>query len=188
MIWELGLLGLALLCALSIGAYTVITGVPPMPSTPAAVRALLTALPSLPAGAVFELGSGWGTLAFPLARRFPQRRVVAYELSPLPWLASRLWGMVRPSPNLKLIRGDFHDASLRDAALVTCFIVPGGMERLRPKLETELPRGALVASNSFAVPGWLPREVIELGGLWRAKIYVYRIGDPGCGAAGWGDP
>lgn len=180
MVWELGLLGLALLGALSIGAYTVMTGVPPMPSSPAAVRALLAALPALPAGKIFELGAGWGTLAFPLARRFPGRMVVAHELSPLPWLASRLWGVVRPAPNLKLIRGDFHGASLREAALVTCFIVPKGMERLRSKLEAELPRGALVVSNGFAVPGWRPGEVIELGGMWRAKIYIYRAGDPGC--------
>ena len=62
--------------------YTFRTGISPAPTTGKVNRELWKLLPEKVDGTVYELGSGWGTLAVPLARRYPH--VVAYELSPLP--------------------------------------------------------------------------------------------------------
>lgn len=174
MIWMLALVACGVLAMLSIGAYTLRTGISPMPTTPRVRRVLLNALPARLEGAVYELGAGWGTLAFPLARRYPGCPVLAYELSPLPWLWCRLRQALARAPNLALRRKDFHRAHLGDAALVVCYLYPEGMERLRPKLEAELPIGALVVSNTFAVPGWSPVAVHRVGDLWASRIYVYQ--------------
>jgi hypothetical protein len=52
-------------------------------------------------------------------------------------------------------------------------LYPEAMKRLRYKFEEELKPGALVISNTFAVPGWQSMSVIELEDLYRSKIYKY---------------
>ncbi len=155
-------------------AYSLITGISPVPTSPRVRAAILATLPARLDGTVFELGSGWGTLAFPLARRFPDCRVVAIELSPVPWFFSRLRQSFFRLPNLTIRREDFFDASLAGASLIVCYLFPRGMERLRPKFERELTPGTLVVSNTFAVPGWRPSSVRRGADLDVSTVYVYR--------------
>ena len=125
----------------------------------------------------FELGAGWGALALPLAGRYGAARVEAYELSPLPWLVCRLRGALTGASNLRVRRADFFRARLSGAFLVVCYLHPGAMARLRPKLEAELREGALVVSNTFAIPGWRPAaEYATPGWFGEGRIYVYRVG------------
>ena len=51
------------------------------------------------------------------------------------------------------------------------------MEKLKPKLEAELPAGALVLSNTFAVRGWDPIEVRTAPDVHASQVYLYRVGD-----------
>lgn len=175
MILEFSIFVFMLVLAALILVYTLIVGISPMPTSPTVKAEMLAALPENLEGTVFELGSGWGTLAFPLAKRFPRCRVEAIELSPLPWLFSRLRHILDPLPNLVLHRGDFHKAPLGEAALVVCYIHPGGMEKLKPKLEAELLPGALVLCNTFAVPGWNPSSERVARDMYNSKVYLYRV-------------
>ena len=166
--------------ALMLG-YTIRTGISPVPTTPRVAAEIFAACPPeslIPPEAgnvVYELGSGWGNLAMALAKRFPERAVVGYELSPLPWLVSRLLLRLRPRPNLALHRADFMAADLSDAALVVCYLYPGAMRRLREKLERELPADALVVSNAFLVPGWQPNSVRHAADQYETAVYLYRM-------------
>jgi predicted O-methyltransferase YrrM len=178
---ELALIAAVLAAALSIGYWTWRTGISPMPTLPAARRTLLAALPppAAIAGTVYELGAGWGTLALPLARRYPAARVVALELSPLPWAVCRLRARLAGVRNLVVRRADFlrvlpRGVTLGDAALLVCYLDPGNMARLRPKLEAELTDGAVVVSSTFAVPGWQPAAMHTAPHLHRTPVYVYR--------------
>jgi len=159
--------------------YTIRTGISPVPTTPRVAAEIFAACPPerlIPVeagGAVYELGSGWGNLALALAKRFPERAVVGYELSPLPWLVSRLLLRLRPRANLELRRADFRTTDLSDAALVVCYLYPGAMRRLREKLERDLPSGALVVSNSFLVPGWRPTLVRHAEDQYETPVYLY---------------
>ena len=161
--------------------YTIRTGISPVPTTPrvaAEIFALCppeSLVPSVAGGVVYELGSGWGNLAIALAERFPDRAVVGYELSPLPWLVSRLALRLRPRPNLALRRADFMAADLGDAALVVCYLYPGAMRRLRDKLARELQAHALVVSNAFLVPGWRPAAVRRSADQYETPVYLYRM-------------
>ena len=175
MVLEVTVLVLSLTAIALILAYTLITGMPPMATAPKVKRVLLDAVPSDLSGTIFELGSGWGTLAFPLARRHPGCRIVGVELSPLPWLASRLWQILARLPNLTLSRADFFKVPLGEADLVVCYVQTDCMEKLRAKFEAELPPGAHVLSNTFAVPGWKPEVVHETGDMYATKVYLYRV-------------
>jgi precorrin-6B methylase 2 len=169
------LLIVVLAAIVSVVVYTICPGIPPMPSTPKATRALVDALADLEPGAkIIDLGSGWGTVAITASRRTPEARVEGYELSPLPWLFSVCVRRIFRMPNLAFYRMDFMKADVSDADAVLCYLCTGGMSRLKEKLERELKPGALVVSNTFAVAGWKPERIIGLGGLYGTRVYVYR--------------
>ena len=166
-------------------AYTLRTGISPVPTTPRVRRTLLEGLPrDLGGGTIFELGCGWGSLAVPLARAYPAHPVVGYELSPLPWAVSWLRARFVRGRNLRVFRRDFHAAHLGDACLVVCYLYPGAMERLRPKFEAELRPDALVVSNFFPVPGWTPQRTAIADDLEASPVYLYARGAQGRGPGG----
>ena len=154
---------------------TIRTSISPVPTTPRVAAAMLDLVSDLPPGGIYELGAGWGNLARTLARRFPERRVVGYELSPLPLAVARAWLALRPRPNLTFRKVDFFKVPLDDAALVCCYLYPGAMRRLAPKLERELAPGALVVSNSFVVPGWEPAATRRADDQYGTTVYLYRM-------------
>lgn len=172
------LLALLLGGMLSIALYTLRTGISPMPTSGKVRRQLLTLVPADLEGPLLELGSGWGTLAFALADHCPRARVVAFELSPLPYAFSWLRQRLAPRPNLQLVRQDFLRASFSGASAVVCYLYPGAMTRLAPKLDGELAPGALVFSHTFALRGWKPLRTLLVDDLYRTPVYVYQVPAP----------
>ncbi len=175
---ELGVLAAALAVVLGLVVHALIVGVAPAPTSPRVASVMLALIPPGIEGVVFELGSGWGTLAFPLARRLPRCTIRALEISPLPWLFSRLRHAVERLTNLSIRRADFRHVALGDAALVVCYLFPAAMDRLKPKMEAELKPGAYVLSNTFAVPGWRPEAVRRADDLYATTVYLYRVPAP----------
>jgi hypothetical protein len=165
-------------------AYSLITGVPPMPTTAKARDAIFDLIPVGFDGPVFELGAGWGSLAIALARRLPGADIVAVERSPVPWLVARMAQAVLRLPNLTVRRGNFFPMPLDDAGLVVCYLMGDAMRRLGPKLRAELKPGALIISNTFALPGWEPERVIEIADMYHSRVYLYRAGSGEAGRLG----
>ena len=151
------------------------TGISPMPSSRRAVQQVLQFVVPPRSGAIYELGAAWGSLAVPLARAFPDRRIIAYELSTIPWLF--LWLRVRVCgpKNIEVVRRDFFRDDLGKAAVVVCYLFPGSMVRLSTKLRSELTPGTVVVSNTFALPGWVPEQMSQLKDLYRTKIYRFIV-------------
>jgi len=164
---------LVVVAAVSIFWTALSVGIAPLPTTRRVRSAMFELLPNEATGEVHELGAGWGALAFPLADRYPSSVVVAWEASPVPfafcWLRQRL----RPRPNLVLRLGDFLSADLRRAGIVTCYLFPKGMERLDAKLGEELPAGAVVISNTFALRRRTPSASIVVADLYRTHVFRY---------------
>jgi hypothetical protein len=171
------LLLLALLLAgmLSIVFHTLKTGISPMPTSGKVRRQMLSLLPEEFEGTLLELGSGWGTLAFALADHCPRARVVAFELSPLPHAFSRLRQRLAPRPNLQFVREDFFRTSFAEASAVVCYLYPGAMSRLGPKLLQELAPGTRILSHTFALRGWKPLRTLAVDDLYRTPIYLYEV-------------
>lgn len=158
--------------------YTALTGISPVPTTPQVARTMMALAPSNGHGPIYELGSGWGSLAVAFAKRFPGRQVIAYELSPVPWLASRLWLLLFPRHNLTIYRADFYTQSLADAALVVCYLYPGAMAKLRRKFASELVPGTLIVSNSFQVPEWAPATMRRADDQYASPVFLYEMPSP----------
>lgn len=170
-----GIVIIALACTamLSIALHSWRVGITPMPSSYKVRQALVDLLPvaAQPRLAV-ELGSGFGGVARLMADNLATTGVIGYEASTLPLVLSRL----ARRANLRFVRSDFLAVDLSRFDLVYCYLCPEVMDRLRPKLEGELRRGAIVISNTFALSGWQASQVVELDDLYRSRLYVYVVG------------
>ena len=172
---ELAILAAALAVILLIVIPALALGVAPAMTSTKVRAVMLEAVPDDIEDTIFELGSGWGTLAFALARRFPRCPVRAFEISPVPWLYSLARQLLAPEPNLSIHLSDLHRAPLVEATLVVCYLHPRAMADLKPRFEAELQPGSLVLSNTFAVPGWRPTAVLTAGDLYSTRVYLYRV-------------
>jgi len=167
-------LGIPLYLSTSIVVWAIKNGIGPMPTSPKQKQCLLSSLPSHVKGKIFDLGSGWGTLAIPIAKRHPECEVVGYESSPVPYFVSQVLQLTLRYSNLRFHRKDVLQTPVQDASVIVCYLHPAAMKRLKPKLESELKAGTVVITNTFAVPGWKPENVIEANDIYRSKIYTYR--------------
>lgn len=169
-----------LLGGLLILIFTLITGVPPMPTHRLVVPVMFEMVPEGETPTVaYDLGCGWGRLAFALAARYPDARVIGIELSPLPWLFCKLRHLVQPRPNLEIRYGNFLRMPLGDADLIFCYLMIGAMRRLSAKLNQEARDGTLVIANSFALQDWVPEDIRIVRGAMSAWIYRYRVAGDG---------
>lgn len=125
-----------------------------------------------PRDKLYDLGAGTGAIVFRAARTY-RARVVGVEVEPLRYLILRIRKAVGPFSDLiTLSWGNLFDLEFRDATVITAFLWPGAMARLRPKLEAELPPGARVVSHCHRVPGWTPERYDE-----ETDVYLYRWPD-----------
>ncbi len=165
----------ACLAGISIVWSTLRLGISPMPTSPRVLKAVLSLVPTELSGEVLELGAGWGTLAWAVARARPQVTVVAWEASPVPFAFCWLRLRVQRRANLMLRFGDFRDADLSKARLALAYLWTGGMTQLAPRFDAELPVGAMVVTHTFAWRGREPELSVTVDDLYRTKVYRYRI-------------
>ncbi len=110
---------------------TVVAGISPMPSSAKARLAVMQLVAAAGkgsgAGAIVDLGSGWGGLVIRLAQTYPDRKIVGYELSPIPWFVSLCIAKCLRLNNLSLYRRDFFKTDLSAASVMVCYLYPEGL-------------------------------------------------------------
>ncbi len=147
--------------------------VPLFLSSPAVSHALSEILDREQASAFIDLGAGIGSVTLPLALRYPQVHVEAWEHAPIPWLVAR-WRS-RHLPNCRVIRQSFWDCDLSVYDVVYAFLSPFPMPQLGEKVRSEMRPASLLVSSSFPIPGWEPESVIPLEDRMHTTLYCYRI-------------
>jgi hypothetical protein len=150
-------------------------GISPMPSSSKAYRAMMKLVDDTGTGSIVDLGSGWGNFVIRIAKRNPQRQVVGYELSVLPWLTSIILKKVLGLKNLTLHRENFYNVNLSGASVLVCYLYPGAMVKIKSKLLREQPNINFLISNNFALPSWQSVKVIQLDDFYKSPIYLYKI-------------
>ena len=158
----------------SIVFYSLYNGISPMPTSPKVKHQVLYVLSENEMqGTIYELGSGWGTLAFAIAKSFPKCQVIAYENSLVPYIYTKIYKFFIRTNNLNIKRENFFNVLLSEANTIVCYLSTDIMVRLQPKLESELQKETLVVTNTFALPSWTPQQTIETEDLYRTKIHIY---------------
>lgn len=160
-----------------IAGATIATGTPPVPTSNAARLVMLSLCPtSLEEGRkIYELGSGWGGVAFELARRYPRHQVIGYEISFLPWLVSVLRNRIGRCSNVTFKLRNIHNAGFENAGLLVCYLMPNAMERLAAGLVDKVNPGTWVVSNTFALPGWNHEVDVIADDRHRSHVYAYLV-------------
>lgn len=149
---------------------------PFVPSPPPVVEKMLEAARVKPGETVYDLGCGDGRVLITAVRKFGARGV-CIELAPD--LVRQAREEIRRQgleDRIEVIHGNLMDADLRNADVVTLYLLTSSNELLKPKLESSLRRGARVVSHDFIVPGWEAERVEKVKASGRVHtIYVYSM-------------
>lgn len=129
--------------------------VPFVTSPMAVVTAMLNLAALRPGERLIDLGSGDGRIVLEAARRgaFAEGIEIDAELVDR---ARRKVELEELQSRARFTRGDLFQAVLRDADIVTLYLLTSVNQRLRPKLLTELRPGARVVSHAFDMGDWAP--------------------------------
>lgn len=169
---------MALGVSFSVIRHTLMYGISPMPSSQAVRRELLKHLPAIESGEIFELGSGFGTLAISLAKHYPNLEVTGFEISPIPWSIAVLRARILGLKNLKFRRLDFLKADLSPATLFVSYLYPGGMVKISERLQHLKPSKRYLVSHTFALPGHEPVGTGRASDLYKSPVYLYQLPAP----------
>jgi ribosomal protein L11 methylase PrmA len=118
---------------------------------------------------VYDLGSGDGRIVIAAAREHGARGV-GIDIDPARIAegerAARAAGVEK---RVRFVRQDLFDADIRDATVITLYLLPRLNQRLRPKLLAELKPGMVVSTGSTWATG---RRIGRRGRLVRGHLWV----------------
>jgi len=110
---------------------------------------------------VYDLGSGDGRIPITAAQMYGAR-AVGIEIQPdLVQEARRNAKQAGVADLVEFRQGDLFEADIREATVVTLYLLPDVNERLRPTLFEQLEPGTRVVSHGFDMDGWTPDDVVE---------------------------
>lgn len=153
--------------------------VPYVPTPPEVVDGMLD-MAALKAGErLIDLGSGDGRIPRAAARRGATALGVEID-GDLVARARSLTRLEGLEERARFLRDDLFTVSLRDADVITLYLLPAVNERLKPKLLNEMKAGARVVSHAFDMGDWPHDEFREI-----ADKRVYRWTIPAIAGGEW---
>jgi tRNA A58 N-methylase Trm61 len=147
----------------------------PFVQTPVEVAKKMIQLAALkPGQTLYDLGAGDGRLVIMAAQETGAHTVGVEMREDLVERARSEIKKLNLEERVQMVHEDFFSVDLKDADAVTLYLTTSGNERLRPKLEQELKKGAKVISHDFKVGNWKPSVVYNE--LLGHTIYSYDVG------------
>jgi tRNA A58 N-methylase Trm61 len=148
-------------------------------SPPAVVRRLLTLANLRPGEVLFDLGAGDGRPVIMAAQEFGARAVGVELRQDLAKQALKKIYDLGLQDRARIINNDIFRADLRSADVVYLYLTTSANEKVRPKLETDLKRGARVVSHDYEIVGWHAAKVEKFCenpslGFPTHTLYLYR--------------
>jgi hypothetical protein len=111
---------------------------------------------------LYDLGSGDGRIVITAAQRFGTRGV-GIDIDPDRIKeANQRAREAGVTKRVRFIKGDIFDADIRDATVVTLYLLPAVNMKLRPKLLRELRPGTRVVSHNYDMGDWKPEKVSRM--------------------------
>jgi tRNA G37 N-methylase Trm5 len=144
--------------------------VPFVPTPPDVVEAMLKLAKVTGDDFVIDLGCGDGRIVIAAARDFKARgRGVDFNPKRVEEAKANA-REAKVSDRVEFVQGDFFETDVREATVVTLYLLPSVNLQLRPKLLKELRPGSRIVSHSFDMGDWQPDKMIDEAGrvlrLW----------------------
>jgi SAM-dependent methyltransferase len=164
-----------------------VDGGPYVPTPQLVVERMLDLAKVGPDDVVYDLGSGDGRLVIEAARRHGAQGTGVERDGELVERSRAAALEARVADRVRFIRGDIFETDLRQASVVTLYLLPAMMLRLSPKLRAELPAGARVVSHDFPLEDWPQERMVQFDseekeqnlGTGATQLFLYRAPGPG---------
>lgn len=117
-----------------------------------------------------DLGSGFGNVVLTVNDNYHLKNITGYEISPLPYLFSKI--RILNCKNIKINYQNMLQADLSKANIVFCYLWPELIQKIIPKLQRELPKGAILISPVFKAAHLDPVKILSAS---NKKIYIYKF-------------
>jgi tRNA G37 N-methylase Trm5 len=124
---------------------------------------------------LYDLGSGDGRIPIAAAKKYGIR-ATGIDIDPdrieVANLNARQAGVTRL---VEFRQGDLFKADIRDATVVTLYLLPDINLKLRPRLWAELKPGTRIVSHQFDMGDWPPDRKLQSNGR---MVYFWTVPDP----------
>ena len=146
--------------------------VPYVPTPQEIVRNMLQLAGVQKGDVVIDLGCGDGRIVVTAASEFGARGV-GYDLNP-ERIREANENAVKAGvqDRVRFVEKNLFDADIREATVVTLYLLPNVNLKLKPRLLAELKPGTRIVSHSFDMGDWTPDKKIELDGR---SIYFWVV-------------
>jgi len=152
----------------------------PFVPSPSSVVEYMLKLADLKAGEVlFDMGSGDGRTVIMAAKTFGARGVGIELREDLAKKALATIHEVGLEDRVTIMNSSMFEVNLTSADVVYLYLTTSANEKIRPKLESDLKKGARVVSHDYEIIGWRPEKVENFCenpklGYPSHTIYLYR--------------
>ena len=127
---------------------------------------------------MLDLGSGDGRILIAAVEWFGVKKAIGVEVREDLVRASR--DAIRKKgleDRVLVIQGDLFQIPIDEVDVVALYLTAKALERLRPKLESQLKQGTRIVCHDYEIKGWKPEKVekLLLWRFWPHKIYLYVV-------------
>jgi SAM-dependent methyltransferase len=137
--------------------------VPYVPTTEAAVKAMLKLAEVKRTDIVYDLGCGDGRIVIAAAKEYGAHGV-GIDINAARIQEAKENAEKAGVANLvRFEENDLFDADIHEATVVTLFLLNSVNVKLRPKLLKDLKPGTRVVSNTFGMGDWKPDKELRVG-------------------------
>jgi SAM-dependent methyltransferase len=137
--------------------------VPYVPTPQNVVDEMLTLANVTKNDVVYDLGCGDGRLVITAVKKFGAKRGFGVDIDPQRIAESNENAKAAGvTDRVSFAVQDLFQTDMKDASVVTLYLLPAVNLRLRPKLLSELKPGTRVVSHSFDMGDWKPEKTITV--------------------------
>jgi SAM-dependent methyltransferase len=158
---------------------------PYLPSTQVAVEEMLRLADVKSSDLVVDLGSGDGRIPITAATHFGARGFGVDIDAKLVEEANQNARNAGVADRVHFVQRDVFETDIREATVVTLYLLTGLVNRLKPKLMNELRPGTRIIAHDFGFQDWTPDRSVNIsknyflyvvpanvGGSWRLEATV----------------
>ena len=157
---------------------------PYVPTPASIVHEILSLARVGPDDTVVDLGSGDGRLVIEAVTRYGARGGFGVDIdADLVARANANAAKAGVADRVRFHQRDLFATDVRDATVVTVYLLPQVMGRLERKLRAELRPGTRVVCHDYPFPTWRPAQVVErdtldkvpISGVTLTMLYLYEV-------------
>ena len=151
-----------------------------VPTTDDAIAAMLKLADVKKTDVVYDLGCGDGRIVVAAAKTYGAR-AVGIDIDPQRIREARDRAKSAGVENLvRFEENDLFQADIKEASVVTLFLLNSLNQKLRPKLMADLKPGTRVVSNTFDMGDWKPEKEVTVesapeGSYLSRKLFLWTI-------------